>query len=313
MPGLVLVGDIGGTNSRFGLVPSGETAVRDIEALKNDKFESLEAVIAHYVTSRSLDALEGLSIAVAGPVTGDTVTLTNRPWTFSRASLKAASRASRVTVLNDFEALANSLPYLGAGELDQIGGETPREPGVKIVVGPGTGLGMATLTPLPDGGWLALPGELGHIHLPVGNREEFELREKMSQPGVFFESEDAITGGGLLRIYRAIAGNAAKFSTPEAVLEAALARSDEAAIKTLDQFIVWLARLAGDAAMTMQTHGGVYLAGNIVNAIAGPLKSGPFRRIFQEKGRVSHVMRPMPVYIITAKFPALTGCAAAFR
>jgi glucokinase len=313
MPGLVLVGDIGGTNSRFGLVPSGETAVRDIEALKNDKFESLEAVIAHYVTSRGIDSLEGLSIAVAAPVTGDTVTLTNRAWTFSRASLKAASRAQSVTILNDFEALAMSLPHLGAGELDQIGGETPQKPGVKIVLGPGTGLGMATLTPLPGGGWLALPGELGHIHLPVGTREEFELREKMSQPGVFFESEDAVTGGGLLRIYRAIAGAEAKLATPEAVLAAALDRADEAAIGTLDQFIVWLARLAGDAAMTMQTHGGVYLAGNIVNAILGPLKSGPFRQIFQEKGRVSYVMRPIPVYVITAKFPALTGCAAAFR
>jgi glucokinase len=313
MAGLVLVGDIGGTNSRFGLVPSGETAVRDIEALKNDKFDSLESAIAHYVTPRGIDSLEGLSIAVAGPVTGDTIFLTNRDWSFSRASLKTASRAETVVILNDFEALAMSLPHLGADELDQIGGETPQRPGVKIVLGPGTGLGMATLTPLPGGGWMALPGELGHIHLPVGNREEFELREAMSQPGVFFESEDAITGGGLLRIYRAIAGTTAKLTTPEAVLTAALARSDADAVKTLDQFIIWLARLAGDAAMTMQAHGGVYLAGNIVNAIAGPLKSGPFRQIFQEKGRVSYVMRPIPLYVITAKFPALTGCAAAFR
>ena len=88
----------------------------------------------------------------------------------------------------------------------QIGGELPRKPAVKIVLGPGTGLGMATLAPLPQGGWMALPGEVGHITLPVVTQEEFDWREKMSKPGVLFESEDAITGGGLLRMYRAVAG-----------------------------------------------------------------------------------------------------------
>ena len=95
------------------------------------------------------------------------------------------------------------------------------------------------------------------------------------------------------------------------MLQAALAGTDAAAVKTLDQFITWLARIAGDAAMTMQARGGVYLAGGIAPSIVEKLKSGPFRTIFQEKGRLAHVMRPIPVYVIVDRFPAFKGCAAA--
>lgn len=314
MTELALVGDIGGTNSRFGLVEPGSTTALEIEALKNDRFKSLEDAAAHYLHKRNLTSLSALAVAIAGPVTGETVSLTNRAWSFTHASLGKAARAKSVRILNDFEALALSLPHLGGGDLVQIGGRTPEKPGVKIVLGPGTGLGMATLAPLPRGGWMALPGELGHITLPVETRDEFDLREALTIPGVLFESEDAITGGGLLRIYRTIArlkGRSATFETPEAVLQAAVAKQDQDAVKTLDQFIVWLARLAGDAAMTMQAHGGVYLAGGIAPSIVNELQAGPFRQIFQEKGRLAHVMRPIPVYVITDRFPALKGCAAA--
>ena len=157
---------------------------------------------------------------------------------------------------------------------------------------------------------MALAGEVGHITLPVQTQEEFDWRARMSKPDTLFEAEDAITGGGLLRMYRAIAPSGG-LASPEAVLQAALAGSDGAAVKTLDQFIVWLARIAGDAAMTMQARGGVYLAGGIAPSIAGKLQSGPFRAIFQEKGRLAHVMRPIPVYVIVDRFPALKGCAAA--
>ena len=310
MTELALVGDIGGTNSRFGLVEPGSTAIRDIEALKNNNFSSLEEAVAHYVKVRGVKSLAAAAIAVAGPTEGETVSLTNRDWSFTRESLRKAALAKRFRLLNDFEALALSLPHLAGDDIVQIGGETPAKPAVKIVLGPGTGLGMATLAPLPQGGWMALPGEVGHITLPVQTLEEFDWREKMSKPGVLFEAEDAITGGGLLLMYRAIAEKAAQ-NTPEEVLQAALAGNDAAAVKTLDQFIIWLARIAGDAAMTMQARGGVYLAGGIAPSIVEKLKTGPFRTIFQEKGRLAQIMRPIPVYVIVDKFPAFKGCAAA--
>jgi glucokinase len=311
MTELGLVGDIGGTNSRFGLVERGSTKVADIAVQKNDHFASLEDSIAAYLKAKGIEGLSAAAIAVAGPIEGEEVALTNRDWRFTRDSLKAAARARQFRLLNDFEALALSLPHLGPEDVVQIGGETPERPAVKIVLGPGTGLGMATLAPLPQGGgWMALPGEVGHITLPVVTQAEFDWRERMTKPGVIFESEDAITGGGLLRMYRAVADTPG-FETPEAVLQAALAGTDAAAVKTLDQFITWLARIAGDAAMTMQAKGGVYLAGGIAPSIADRLKSGTFRSIFQEKGRLAHVMRPIPIYVIIDGFPAFKGCAAA--
>ena len=310
MTELALVGDIGGTNSRFGLVEPGSTQVSRVTVQKNEKFTSLEDSIAAYVQSQGLTGLTSAAVAVAGPVEGEWVALTNRDWRFTRESLRTAAKAGRFRLLNDFEALALSLPHLAGDDIVQIGGETPAKPAVKIVLGPGTGLGMATLAPLPQGGWMALAGEVGHITLPVVTQAEFDWREKMSTPGVLFESEDAITGGGLLRMYRAAAEHPT-LSTPEDVLQAALAKNDAAAVRTLDQFITWLARIAGDAAMTMQARGGVYLAGGIAPSIVETLKTGSFRAIFQEKGRLAHVMRPIPVYVIVDKFPAFKGCAAA--
>ena len=310
MTELALVGDIGGTNSRFGLMQPDSTQIRNVEVLKNSRFGSLEESIGAYLKMQGVTALAAAAVAVAGPIDGETVGLTNRDWRFSRESLRQAANARRFRLLNDFEALALSLPYLEGDDIVQIGGETPEKPAVKIVLGPGTGLGMATLAPLPNGGWMALPGEVGHITLPVATREEFDWREKMTKSGVPFESEDAITGGGLLLMYRTIAEKPVQ-QTPEQVLQAALAGTDTAAVKTLDQFIIWLARIAGDAAMTMQARGGVYLAGGIAPSIVGKLKTGSFRSTFQEKGRVAHVMRPIPVYVIIEKFPAFKGCAAA--
>lgn len=314
MADVALVGDIGGTNSRFGLVTPGSTDVHDIKALKNDSFASLEAAARHYVATRGLTKLAATAIAIAAPVAGETLSLTNRDWTFTRTDLRRAVNAEQLVMLNDFEVLAWSLPHLKSDELFQIGGETPSKAGVKIVLGPGTGLGMAALAPLPGGGWMPIPGELGHVTLPVTTQEEFDLRAAMATPGIVFEAEDAITGTGLPRIYRAVCarlGEAASIATSEEILAAGLAGNNAAARQTLDHFCRWLALLAGDAAMTLQAYGGVYLASSISATIKDHLKSSDFRRVFEEKGRLAHVMRPIPIYVVTAKFPALTGCAAA--
>ena len=314
MSDLALVGDIGGTNSRFGLVEPGSVAVREIEALRNDNFASLEDVASHYIASKGLTRLSATAIAIAAPVAGETLSLTNRNWIFTRSDLKRAVKTDRLVMLNDFEVLAWSLPHLQPDELFQIGGETPEKPGVKIVLGPGTGLGMATLAPIAGGGWMPIPGELGHVTLPVTTQEEFDLLSAMRSPGVVFEAEDAVTGTGLPRIYRAVCsrlGIAPSITSSEDILAAGLKGDDAAAVKTLDHFARWLALLAGDAAMTLQAYGGVYLASNISATLKDYLAASDFRRVFEEKGRLAHFMRPIPIYVVTAKFPALTGCAAA--
>lgn len=312
MAKLNLVGDIGGTNSRFGLVEPGSMTVTRIEKLKNDDFASLEEVAAAYLKSQGITSLGAAAMDVAGIVTDEDFPLTNRDWMVRRAPLKAALNADRLIILNDFQALAMSLPYLDPADLIQIGGVAPDKPSVKLVLGPGTGLGMAALAPLPQGGWMALPGELGHVTLPVVTQEEFDLRAAMTEPGTVFESEFAITGGGLHLIYATLArlaGRRPALDKPEAILKAALAGTDPDAVKTLDFFIIWLGRLAGDAAMMMQAHGGVYLAGGIAPSIVAELRKGPFRHVFEEKGRLD--LKHVPIYVIMDEYPAFKGCAAA--
>jgi glucokinase len=305
-----LVGDIGGTNSRFGLVEQGSMQVRNVIAQKNDNFASLEESVAHYLKTQSVSELHSAAIAVAAPVDREMIRLTNRDWSFSSASLKAATNANSFRLLNDFEALAYSLPHIAETDLAQIGGTHSAKPQVKVVLGPGTGLGMATLAPLPTGGWMPIPGEMGHITLPVINAEELALRDKIVGVGKFAEVEDVLTGPGLLALYRAVSSSPI-LQTPEDVLQAALAGTDQAAVKTLDHFMTFLVRLAGDAAMSLQARGGVYLAGGIVPSLVEKLQAPKYRAIFEDKGRISGVMKPIPLYVITDKFPAFKGCAAA--
>jgi glucokinase len=312
MTNLALLGDIGGTNSRFGITELGSTDVRDVEVLKNDNFTSLEAAITHYVTGRGITELAAAAVDVAAPVDREMITLTNRDWTFSAESLRVAARAKRFRLLNDFEALAWSLPHIAERDLVQIGGSRSDKPQVKVVLGPGTGLGMATLAPLPGGSWIPIPGELGHTTLPVVTAEEFALKDLIVGTDKFAEVEDVLTGPGMLELYKAIARKPV-FTKSEDLMQAGLAGTDADAERTLDYFMTFLVRLAGDAAMALQARGGVYLAGGIVPSLAGKMKAPKYRAVFEDKGRISGVMKPIPLYVITDKFPAFKGCAAALN
>jgi glucokinase len=312
MTNTALVGDIGGTNSRFGLIELGRMDVRDVEVLKNDDFDGLEAAISHYVEKRGIKELAAAAVDVAAPVDREHIRLTNRDWTFSAESLRAAAHARRFRLLNDFEALAWSLPHVASSDLVQIGGTVSAKPQVKVVLGPGTGLGMATLAPLPEGEWIPIPGEMGHVTLPIVTAEEFALKDKIMGKDKFSEVEDVLTGPGLFALYKAVA-DSPLHTTPEQVMRAGLAGTDPAAVKTLDHFMTFLARLAGDAAMALQARGGVYLAGGIVPSLAEKMRAPKYRAVFEEKGRLSELMKHIPLYVITDPFPAFKGCAAALN
>jgi glucokinase len=312
MTNVALLGDIGGTNSRFGLIELGSTSVRDVESLKNDSFPSLEAAITHYVEKRGISELAAAAVDVAAPVDREMITLTNREWTFSAESLRKAAKAKRFRLLNDFEALAYSLPHIRDEDLVQIGGTKRSEPLVKVVLGPGTGLGMATLAPLPNGNWMPIPGEMGHVTLPVVTEEELALKNRIVGHDLFAEVEDLLTGPGMMAIYNALS-NDPKLTKPEDVMQAGLAGTDAAAVKTLDHFMTFLVRLAGDAAMALQARGGVYLAGGIAPSLAERLKEPKYRTVFEDKGRIADIMKPIPLYVIMDKFPAFKGCAAALN
>lgn len=165
-----LVADVGGTNARFGLVTGPGARPSQVAVLAGAEHRTLPDAVAAYLTAHAGGVLPGAAcLAVAGPVEGDRYALTNLPWAGSARDLGVPN----ATLLNDFEALALSLPHLDGDDLVPIGGPAPAH-GVKAVLGPGTGLGVAGLVPA-DGGWIPIPGEGGHVTVPVQDDRELEV------------------------------------------------------------------------------------------------------------------------------------------
>ena len=313
-PAKAVVADIGGTNARF--------AVADLASFELAEMRhflcSDHPTLAH-ATRAYLDALPEppayAAIAVAAPVAGDEIRLTNSPWSFARAELCRDSGLAGVLVLNDFQALALSLPHLQASELAQIGGGEAAPHAPKVVVGPGTGIGVGGLV-WSGRDWVTVASEGGHILLAAQDQSEFAVIERLRTGRERVSVERALSGPGLSDLYQAVAALRAEevpALAPGEIAQRALARSDPIATEALLHFVTWLGRFAGDAALFFGARGGVYLGGGIPAKIIDALQTGAFRHAFEEKGRLRSLLAPIPIYVILAEQAALKGAAAGLR
>ncbi len=315
VPQRALVADIGGTNARF--------AIADLESFELSAPKTMFCAEYPSLTDAAKVYLAGLearprvaAIAVAGPVTGDVINFTNSPWSFERNAFCRALCLESLLVLNDFQALALSLPHLADQELTRIGGAEPLAHGAKVVLGPGTGLGAAGLI-WSGSHWVAVPGEGGHVTLASPHADQFALIERLGVGRDHVSAERVLSGPGLVELYGAVAahhGKTAESLAPSEIVSRALAKSDDIAVQTLDHFIVWLARFAGDAALFFGARGGVYLGGGIPSKILDRLREGRFRETFEAKGRMRAFLEPVPIYVIGhSDTAALKGAAAGLR
>jgi glucokinase len=314
IPSRALVADVGGTNARFAIADLETLEISAVRRLAVAEHKTLAEAIRFYLKDVS-EPIGHAAIAVAAPVTGDAVKLTNSPWSFAKEELCAAAGLKHVHVLNDFEALSLSLPYLGADALHQIGGAAPLPRGTKAVLGPGTGLGVAGLVWSPAG-WVAVPGEGGHVTLGAVDERELQLVERLRAGREHLSAERALSGPGLSDLYQAIAaaqGHSEDALTPAEVETRALSGEDPLAEEALDLFVTWLGRFAGDVALVMGARGGVYLGGGIAPKLLKRLEQGDFRQAFEHKGRMQAFLAPVPIYVILAEYPALTGAAVGLR
>lgn len=308
----MLVCDVGGTNARFALLSEGSTSFHDEKVLQADDYPQFIDAVQAYLNSVDLKPITA-SIAIAGPVTGDTVRLTNRDWAFSIADLKENLELDRLEVINDFKALAMSLPFLADDELLPLGPEEPIEApfAPRVVIGPGTGLGVATLAQAP-GGYMPLPGEGGHVSFapttPMETRLLTNLTEKLGRVSY----EDILSGRGLEALFQALLDigeiQGVGLTAPQ-ITEGAKA-GEAGPTLCMDAFCAILGAYAGDLALIASAHGGVYIGGGILPRVPDILAKGPMRERFESKGPMSHFVKGIPTYLITAKFPALTGAAA---
>lgn len=304
-----LIADIGATNARCALVDD-KGKVLSPQEFRNADFDSLEAVLDAYLGERrASDRPKRAALAIAAPITGDRVAMRNIEWSFSQAQLKDRFELLRLTVVNDFAALAWALPSFGTDDKVQIGTGSPVERSARAVLGPGSGLGVASLAPSSDG-WTAVSGEGGHVTLAASTDEEQQIIASLrAEYGGHCSAERALSGPGLVALYTALAkmvGRGKPTVTPEDVTN--LARQGEPlANKTLEAFFCFLATVASDLALTVGARGGVYIAGGIVPRLIEPLQRSPFRERFVAKGRYRDYLTPIPTYVVTQKLPAFVG------
>lgn len=310
-PVLRLVADIGGTHTRFALSRD-HAHLEARRTLLTREYASLGAAARSYLQETGAQPNEAC-LAVAGPVDGDTVRLTNHGWEFSRLALADELGIERLRVINDFEAIALALPRLGDAALQQIGGGTARSGRPFALLGPGTGLGVAQLVPTSDG-FQAVPTEGGHASIGPADESELAIIAALLDAGERISRETLLSGPGLERIHRILCrlraetGNALSAAQ---IQERAVAGEDPTCREALEHFCAFLGTAAADQALCCGAQGGVYIAGGIVPRFTDFLRRSRFRNRFEDKGPMSGYVRSIPVYVITHPDPGMFGAALA--
>ncbi|HET7868399.1 MAG TPA: glucokinase [Burkholderiaceae bacterium] len=316
-----LLGDIGGTNARFALQAHPGAEPSQVATLACAQFPGLEDAIEHYLQQQVGTAAERphwAAIGIANPVVGDHVRMTNHHWAFSIEALRQRFGWDRFTVINDFTALALSLPALAPADLQQVGGAHAVAGAAVGLIGPGTGLGVSGLLWPAEGGHpVPINGEGGHVTLAPCDDVESAVLAVLRRRFGHVSAERAVSGPGLVNVYQAlceIGGVATLDLDASGVSSRALAGSDVTCRQALDMFCSFLGNLAGNLAVTLGARGGVYIGGGIVPRLGGAFAASPFRQRFEAKGRFQAYLEPIPVFVIQASVsPALLGAARALQ
>jgi glucokinase len=304
----ILLADIGGTTSRLAFAGRDGRPSR-IVTIENDSVAGLESVIL-----RALDGVtprpRGAVLAVAGPVDGDEIKLTNRDWCVHLRELSTRCGLPRIHAINDFEALAWALPALAAADIAPLGDCTGAGRGVKVVLGPGTGLGVAALVPSGTG-WHVVPSEGGHVSFGPASRDEEAVFARLRGERPNLTAETLLSGPGLVRLHAAMHPDHARLK-PEAILTQARVGNHEARVTT-NMFVRLLGRFAGDVALTFKATGGVYIAGGVALGLGALFDARIFRAAFEAHPPYQALLGTIPTALITYEEPGLLGCGALAR
>jgi len=305
-----LVGDIGATNARFALVAPDGTLVRARNLLCDD-YDTIGEAIALYLTRTDATRPTRAVLAVASTPTGDEVRLTNHPWTFSIKALGEQLGIERLRIVNDFYANALAVPQLAAGDVAKIGGGEAIAAMPIGIIGPGSGLGVSALIPTADGP-LPIAGEGGHVTMPAADACESAVLDLMRRRFDHVSAERVLSGPGLVNLYNALCELE---QMPAAQLTAAQITdphtnaADVHAREATAMFCAMLGTVAGNLALTLGAHGGIYIAGGIVPRLGETFAQSQFRARFEGKGRFRAYLAAIPTYVVTRPGAALLGAA----
>src|SRR5690554_351574 len=318
----LLVADIGGTNARFGLVElNAANAQQNYSAqhqktLKCANYPDIASMINAYCNELSVPLPAYACLAIAGPIENGFAQMTNLKWKFSIEELRVQLGMQALDVINDFAALAYATPFLPATDIKPLYEAKSNLDSAIVVLGPGTGFGMAALIPnrtTTQRGWGILPTEGGHCSFAPVNEKEAAIRAYLAQTDDHVSIEDILSGRGLVSLYRALAhlaGVQAEDLTPADVSTRGVANQDAICRDAVTTFCNILGSVAGDKALSLGAKGGVYLGGGITPKIADFIPQTDFVERFKHKGPMSGYVSDISVSMIINDTAALVGAAA---
>lgn len=309
MGATTLIGDLGGTNLRLALTDGDALAAE--AHFRTADYPGLEAALeAYFAGLVGAERPERAILAVAGPVGGDLFRLTNCPWQFSRADVRKRFGWSAFRLINDFSANSAALPYLQPEHLEKIKPGISVEIAPKLVLGPGTGLGVGAAVPDSAGGWSLVDGEGGHVSLAASDAAEADLLARLRHRTGFAEAEHLLSGAGLALLCALISERDGSTFVPagaKQVLERFDAGDCAVAREAVERFAGLLGTVAGNAALTLGARGGVYLAGGVMGHLGARFRGDLFIRGFIARSRMHDYLDAIPVWRITHPEPGLFG------
>ncbi len=311
----ILIGDIGGTNARFCILMDADADPVHLTSVKTADFKTIDDAIQHTILDKTGVQPVSTILAVAGPIESDEIPLTNCHWVVKPKEMLVKLSLRDVIVINDFEAQALAIASLNDDNRQPIGPQKPDMMASRVVLGPGTGLGVAGLV-YARNMWFPVPGEGGHIDIGPRTARDYEIFPHLDTIEGRIAGEQILCGRGLVNLYRAICavdGVTPAFSDPADVTATGLSGENPQSKETLSLFSTYLGRIAGDMALIFMARGGVYLAGGISQKIIPALKLPEFREAFEDKAPHKALMRSIPTHVVTHPQAALAGLSTYAR
>ncbi|UHS55382.1 glucokinase [Agrobacterium vaccinii] len=311
----ILIGDIGGTNARFCILPDANAEPTQLTSVKTADYASIDDAIQNAVLNHTALLPVSTILAVAGPIETDEIPLTNCHWVVKPKEMLVNLGLKDVIVINDFEAQALAIASLDGDNRETIGPHNPDMTASRVVLGPGTGLGVAGLV-YARNMWFPVPGEGGHVDIGPRSARDYQVFPHLDAIEGRIAGEQILCGRGLVNLYRAICkadGITPIFSDPADVTAKGLSAENREAKETLSLFSTYLGRIAGDMALIFMARGGVYLAGGISQKIIPALRLPEFRAAFEDKAPHKALMRSIPTHVVTHPQAALAGLSTYAR
>jgi glucokinase len=308
-----VVADIGGTNARFAIFTPDESGTihhHDRRRFRCKDFNDLSEAITTYLEEIGRD-VDGACISIAAPADGDRISMTNLDWSFSIREYKQALGLKNLLVINDGVAAALATTCVESSQLENIKAGEVEAHGSRLNLIPGTGFGLGCIIP-QNGGWIPVQSEGGHATCAAVTAEEFEVLKTITQQSGRAVNDKVLSGPGMFNIYQSLAvvrGQKPLDVDAKEMTRKALEQEDQLCEDALDLYCTLFGRLAGDLALTLNAHGGIYLSGSLMQRIGANRISKGFLKGFLDKGRMTDKVMRIPVNLLRLRNQCLYGAS----